>query len=1004
MNAIQNLTKRGLGLLAGLALLLCAWVNAQDTYKKVTSIADLKDGKYIIVSEQSNVAMSDVKGTDSRNYVSVNITDGSISTQVATADNKNLPFEITLAKKDDGKFSLKDEVNAKYISYNLAEGATPDNLIHVSEEAFGWAITFDDNGVLTIASGVTDASNAMFEIMYNTTSKKEQFRCYPGNKQKVQLYKKEEASASCGKATNVQVTPTKNSASFTWTAPATAPAQGYKMTVAGKEHTIAAGTTTLSVSDLQPSTQYTYKLVSVCGENDESGEVAGTFTTEADPDMTTFTKVTSINDLDDNAVYLLVNESEKPKTTLTNYEKDYYNNYAKVIITDENKIHCFLSNTTTDSLPHELSIKKSGKSEVGDTAYVTIADPVMCGYFGMDSAENAINLQTITGNKTKWNLNFESNGDVTIHSDTLRDYYIQYNLSKNKYAAYTSKKQKIALYKAEAPTKTMLRTPTTVNMRTEDYVPMTMPVRVSGKNLTADVTLSCPAGNFKVEEASLTQESMAGVIGTAFNVTFNGRAAKDSVNITLTSGNLTRVIKVVAVADTAKCAKVSNVTADPEPQKVNLSWQIEAAPQIGYLIEVFNKADHSLVKSDTLKNPQSNDYELGNLQEEKTYAYHIITLCGAYSVSDTVKGEFTTTKEDGAPRMSVSSPGTNQVFTNKEVSFAYTVTNFKLGTTETDNGFMKYTITADFLSDAISDTCTALSFTKTFAKSGSYSVEFELVNQDKQSLNPQVKTTRAFSVNLPDVASIVFAPEAGEYTQDTVVRLTCATEGASIYYSLNSAAFAAYNTEGIRLSGVGTYTIKAWAVKDYMDTSAVVSKTYTIKNPEPDCQAPTNLKATVADKKLEVVLSWSGEVSQYRLVLLQGKDTLYNNELSAKTYTFSTILKEKTTYDWAVASVCSNKELKWTRGTAFTTPKITTSANEDELALQADIYPNPSTGEVFVELAENARMEIFTLAGKLIHRAELFAGKTELSLNQPGLYFIRLENARGVQVHKIVVR
>ncbi len=1003
MNSFKKLTQRGLTLLASFALLLMAGANAQDTYKKVSSIDDLTNGAYIIVSEAKNVAMSDVKGTDSRNYVSVTITEGSINTQVATADNKNLPFEITLAKKDDGKYSLKDEVNGKYISYNVPESSAADNLIHVSDEAFGWTITFADNEV-TIATDRKDATkDKLYEIMYNDGAGKEQFRCYPGNKSKVQLYKKEEASATCGKATNVQVTPTKNSASFTWNAPATAPANGYKMTVAGSERTIAAGTTTLTVNELQPATQYTYKLVSVCGENDESGEVAGTFTTEADPDMTTFTKVTSINDLDDNAVYLLVNESENPKTTLTNYEKDYYNNYAKVIITDENKIHCFLSSTTTDSLPHELSIKKSGVSTTNDTAYVTIADPVMCGYFGMDSAENAINLQTIIGNKTKWNLNFESNGDVTIHSDTLRDYYIQYNLSKNKYAAYASKKQKIALYKATASTKTMLRTPTTVNMRTEDYVPMTMPVRVSGKNLSADVTLSCPEGNFKVEETSLTKENMAGVIGTSFNVTFNGRAAKDSVNITLTTGDLTRIIKVVAVADTAKCAKVSEVAAEPEPTKIKLSWNIEAAPQIGYLIEVFNKADLSLVKSDTLKNPQSNDYELDNLQEEKTYAYHIITLCGAYSVSDTVKGEFTTTKEDGAPRMSVSSPGTNQVFTDKDVNFAYTVTNFTLGTAATDNGFMKYTITSDFLAEAITDTCTALSFTKTFAKSGQYSVEFELVNQEKQSLNPQVKTTRAFSINLPDVASPVFAPEEGEYTKDTTVRLTCATEGAAIYYSLNSAAFAAYNTTGIRLSGVGTYTIKAWAVKDYMDTSAVITKTYTIKNPEPDCQAPTNLKATVADKKLEVTLSWSGDVSQYRLVLLKGKDTIYKNDLSAKTYTFSTILTEQTTYDWAVASVCSNKELKWTRGTAFTTPKLGTD-NEDEQALQADIYPNPTTGVVFVELAEDARIEIFTLTGKFVRYAELSAGKTELTIGQPGLYFIRLENARGVQVRKIVVR
>lgn len=923
-----------------------------------------------------------------------------------------------------------------------------------------------------------------------------------------------------------------------------------------------------------------------------------------------------------------------------------------------------------------------------------------------------------------------------------------------------------------------------------------------------------------------------------------------------------------ATATPVYCAAVTNVNTDVKPDTVTMTWDTtDFAPAKGYRIEIRKKSDNSLVCKDTVKNPKVLSYKRGALGEQIEYTYTIMSLCSETSTSDEVSGEFATTKA-GAPAMVITAPTNGQTIADKEVNFAYTVTDFVLGTGEDANGFVKYTITSNRLAAPITDTCTALSFKRTFEKSGNYTVVFELVDKDKNVLTPEVKRTRNFIVDLPDVASPVFAPEAGTFDKDTAVRLSCATEGATIHYAIGNAAFAPY-TQAIALNENGTYTIRAFAVKQYMDTSATVTKTYTINKPaalegeivfeeyfdklsasvsettnisaeinkytstpgwvavnvypanaggvvkvgsskaagrlstpaidlsanngkfvvsfyaqawyndtaafalgcgdetivvngldntkqtdkvaptglrhfafvfnngtasskivfqsvkegknrffldsiriyqvvpqiptlsvpvspiilfttantpetqeitikgkmlegdvtvacpqgnfsvdkttlpktevmskdgcklaityngakdidstlitltsgtltktikvkgaaegvtevadleallngtkgqiykvtgkvvlsakdknnasqymwvqddkagimiydrtglvtttynvgdgitgiigklgeysgqkqlevvgnlpaasstanaiepielsvidlnadmdkycarlvkvkgltlkplaatgnweankdnyavdadenelnirtfvrtgdyigeakpqgefdlvaivgiyngnvqvsprskadittigggeDPDeCNAPTNLRANVATNKLEAVLSWNGEVSKYRLVLVQGNDTLYNQELSAKTHTFTTLLKQKTTYNWAVASVCDNNELKWTRGTAFSTPELV--GNEDALALHADIHPNPTNGILFVELTEDARMDIYTLAGKLVRSAELAAGKTELNLTQGGIYFLRLSNAHGSVVRRVVVR
>lgn len=89
----------------------------------------------------------------------------------------------------------------------------------------------------------------------------------------------------------------------------------------------------------------------------------------------------------------------------------------------------------------------------------------------------------------------------------------------------------------------------------------------------------------------------------------------------------------------------------------------------------------------------------------------------------------------------------------------------------------------------------------------------------------------------PSVENPVFTTDAtNPYVTSVKVELSCETEGATIYYNIDSESdptseSAAYNTEdGIVLNTNGEHTIKAIAIKGE-DESQVVSKTYTVLIP-----------------------------------------------------------------------------------------------------------------------------------------------------------------------------
>ena len=80
------------------------------------------------------------------------------------------------------------------------------------------------------------------------------------------------------------------------------------------------------------------------------------------------------------------------------------------------------------------------------------------------------------------------------------------------------------------------------------------------------------------------------------------------------------------------------------------------------------------------------------------------------------------------------------------------------------------------------------------------------------------------------VATPIFSIESGAVDSGTSVTITCGTEGAKIYYTTDGTEPAASSTEyTAAISVTAAVTLKAIAVKDGMNNSAVASASYTIK-------------------------------------------------------------------------------------------------------------------------------------------------------------------------------
>jgi hypothetical protein len=67
------------------------------------------------------------------------------------------------------------------------------------------------------------------------------------------------------------------------------------------------------------------------------------------------------------------------------------------------------------------------------------------------------------------------------------------------------------------------------------------------------------------------------------------------------------------------------------------------------------------------------------------------------------------------------------------------------------------------------------------------------------------------------------------------------------------------------------------------------------------------------------------------------------------------------------------------------------------------LYPNPSNGDFTLELRQPSQVSVFNLMGqKVLHLNEV-NGLQQLHLDSAGVYFVRMSNANGVEVKKVVM-
>ena len=253
------------------------------------------------------------------------------------------------------------------------------------------------------------------------------------------------------------------------------------------------------------------------------------------------------------------------------------------------------------------------------------------------------------------------------------------------------------------------------------------------------------------------------------------------------------------------------------------------------------------------------------------------------------------------------------------------------------------------------------------------------------------------------VADPTFSVVAGEVEKGTKVEIACVTDGAAVYYTVDGTEPTAESTEyTAEISIDSAMTIKAIAVKGE-DTSNVVEAAYTIKGEGPVVVEKDTLpmpKFSVAAGEVEkgttVVLSC--DTAEAKIYYSINADTVTANSLE---YTAAIAIDSTMTIRAiAVKEGLENSPV----AVAAYTIKGEGTANEGRELTGVSVYPNPSTGVFHIELPVAATVEVFASNGVLVRSFNAAAGKSTLSLDHSGIYFVRIMGEGRATVKRVIVR
>jgi hypothetical protein len=164
-----------------------------------------------------------------------------------------------------------------------------------------------------------------------------------------------------------------------------------------------------------------------------------------------------------------------------------------------------------------------------------------------------------------------------------------------------------------------------------------------------------------------------------------------------------------------------------------------------------------------------------------------------------------------------------------------------------------------------------------------------------------------------------------------------------------------------------------------------------------EAEEPTGLQADPS--YTSAVLSWTGETPlNFRITLNDGTDE-FKYFTADNTYTAEG-LASGVTYTWKVAAMCNASEgSSDVAGDPFTTLIGIPGANKREI----NIFPNPSSGLVYISVAEASNITVYDITGRMIDHFKINA-ETMVNFTQPaGIYIIRVESGNKISNHRLII-
>jgi len=281
-------------------------------------------------------------------------------------------------------------------------------------------------------------------------------------------------------------------------------------------------------------------------------------------------------------------------------------------------------------------------------------------------------------------------------------------------------------------------------------------------------------------------------------------------------------------------------------------------------------------------------------------------------------------------------------------------------------------------------------------------------------------TSAALTINnLSLVSTPVITPPTGSYSQQQTVAITCATAGASIFYSTNgNIPFTSVNSFTKLYAGsfviTANTTVRALAVKSGLTTSGVAVSYITITNQQATVATPVITPGTGSYSGPQTVAISCATVGASIYFTTSGNTPVVGTGFT-KLYSVPFLVSATTTVRAiGIKAGSLNSGVAVSNITLLSGRPLPAAVSSDE-TLFSDLeestikaYPNPSSGRVFLEGLGEAVKHIRLLDAKGQIQKTITLSKEDmevsldLSLQIPGLYLIQLVTDSGVKHIRVI--